>query len=284
MYQPKREKRISDTKFSKLQRTDAARTSKSRGKKDNMHLPPALLAELQRVVRKEVAKTEEVKMQLYTTGSACGSYNYTSYGSNQIVSITPYASRTNIAQGLGQGDRIGNAIDVKRARLRMLFTVAPYDVTTNPLPKPVYILWFIFSKKLSAVEGSSLNNFFQTGDSSAAPTGTAQDLLYDVNSDVYTVYKKGMVKLGYSAFVATPGGVGGSGYFSNNDYELSATVDVDWTSFIKRRQVFNDTTNSSDSSNVQVSFWTVNSDGSATSNAVYQANVWINNSISFTDA
>jgi hypothetical protein len=249
-----------------------------------MHLPPALLAELQRVVRKEVAKTEEVKVQLYTTGSACGSYNYTSYGSNQIVSITPYASRTNIAQGLGQGDRIGNAIDVKRARLRMLFTVAPYDVTTNPLPKPVYILWFIFSKKLSAVEGSSLNNFFQTGDSSAAPTGTAQDLLYDVNSDVYTVYKKGMVKLGYSAFVATPGGVGGSGYFSNNDYELSATVDVDWTNYIKRRQVFNDTTNNSDTSNVQVSFWTVNSDGSATGNAIYQANVWINNSNSFTDA
>lgn len=282
MYQPKRENRISDTKFAKFQRK-AGGSSKG-GKKETKSLSQEMLSEVQRAVRREVAKTEEVKMQSYTTNSACGSYNYTSFGSNQIISISPYASRLNIVQGLGQGDRIGNAIDVKRARLRLLFTVAPYNVTTNPTPQPVFIQWYIFSKKLNAVEGSSLNNFYQTGDSSSAPAGTAQDLLYDVNSDVYTVYKQGRAKIGYAAFVGTPGGVVGSGYFSNNDSELCALVDVDYTTTMKRRQLFNDTTSSSDTSSVQVAFWTVNQDGTATGSAVYQANVWVNALIYFTDA
>jgi len=272
------------TKFDRFAASNARRPRSKRGKKEASSLSEAQKAEVQKLVRRVVHKAEEVKMQAYTTNSACGSYNYTSYGSNQIVSISPYATRTNIVQGVGQGDRVGNAIDIVKARLRMLFTVAPYNVTTNPLPQPVYILWYVFSKKLSATEGSSLNNFYQTGDSSSAPAGTAQDLLYDVNSDVYTVYRKGMVKLGYAAFVGTPGGVVASGYFSNNDSELSAVVDIDFTDTMKRRQLFNDTTNNSDTSSVQVSFWTVNQDGTATSNAVFQANVWINNMLYFTDA
>jgi len=109
-------------------------------------------------------------------------------------------------------------------------------------------------------------------------------MLYDVNKDVYIVYKQGRVKLGYAAFVATPGGVGPSGYYSNNDSEMSALVDIDYTHTMKRRQLFNDTTNNSDTSSTQVAFWTVNLDGSIPSNSTYQANVYVNALLSFTDA
>jgi len=260
---------------SKKSRKSAAQTSS---------LTQAQKAEISRIVSRQVARTEEVKVANYTTGNACGSYNYTGFASNQIQMLSPYQTRLNIGQGTGQADRVGNTIHVKRGHCRLLFTVAPYDVTTNPLPQPVFILYYIFSKKLSSVEGSSLANFFETGNSSASPTGTAQDLLYDVDTDVYTVFKKGMVKLGYSAFVGTPGGVVGSGYFSNNDSDLSAVIDIDYTNFLKKKIDFLDTTNNSTGDTVEIAFWTINQNGSATSTAVYQTNFWINNSLYYTDA
>lgn len=247
-------------------------------------LSPTLIAELSKMVERKVAKVVEIKRTYGVFNSTCGSYNYTSFGTNQILAITPYSARMVIPQGTGQADRIGNSIVCKRARLRALFTVAPYNVTTNPTPTPFYIQWYIFRKKENATELSSLSSFYAAGNTSIAPSGSNQDLLYDVNTDSYVVFKSGQIKMGYSAFVATPGGVAGSGYQSNNDSEMSAILDVDYTSASKKKVVFNDTTSNSLSDLEMFTFWTVNQDGSATANSTYQANAYIQLQYDYTDA
>lgn len=215
--------------------------------------------------------------------TAGGSYNYTGFGSNQIQVVTPYSSRLSIAQGLGQGDRIGNRITAKRGHLKFYATIAPYDVTTNPIPQPNQIMWFLFKINNSFVEGSSLPNFFQQGDAAAAPNGSGSDLVYDVNPDLYTVYKSGIVKLGYAA---APGTGTNAGYqtFANNDYQLTQLLDIDYTPYLIKDLEFNDTSNSVTNQCLQFAFWTVAATGVIQGTGISPFTFWLQNHFYYTDS
>lgn len=248
-------------------------------------LTPSMIAALTKIVQKQVSRAEEIKTAQTASTNLMGSYNYTAFGSNQIQVLSPYSSRNAIGQGTGQGDRVGNVIMIKRAIIRFLFTMNPYNVVSNPSPQPVWLLWYVFKRKCNAVEQSSLSAFFQAGDSSQAPSGSATDLLYPVNSDLYTVFKQGREKVGYASYAGT-GALPLSGNFSNNDGELLVRLDIDFTQGMKKRQDFNDTTNTALAGPgvLEIAFWTVNSDGSVPATSTAPVTYTYVSEIDFTDA
>jgi len=236
------------------------------------------------MVMKQVERQTEVKEAYYMLSSTSGgSYNYSGFGSNQIQVVSPYNSRLSIAQGTGQGDRIGNSIRVKSGHIKLYFSTQPYDATFNPIPQPNQILWFLFRINNSYVEGSALTNFFQQGDAAATPNGSGSDLVYDVNKNLYTVVKSGVLKLGNSAY---PGTGTNAGYqtFANNDYQLSHVLDIDYTPFIRKKLEFNDTTNTCTNECLQFAFWTVAETGAIQGTGISPTVFWLQNHMYYTDA
>ncbi len=265
--------------------TVTRRRGRKKGKQGNATLPSAVVAELQKLINRRITRTEELKTGYYALGAPIGSYNYSQFGVNQILVVSPYNSRLAISQGTGQGNRLGNEITVKRARLRVYFAFNPYHATTNPNPQPQFLLWYVFSRRLANTEDSSLPLFFQQGSSAAAPSGTAADMLYDVNADKYILYKKGMLRLGYSQYTTGTGSLANYGYFSNNDAKLGDYLEIDITPFMTKRQIFDDTTNNSLSNNLmEFACWTVQYDGAGAGAAYAPLSMWFTNQIDFTDS
>jgi hypothetical protein len=222
------------------------------------------------MIQRKLAKQEETKSAYYHSTINIGGYNYTNFGSYQIRSITPQTgSAVAITQGDGQGDRVGNKIRIKRALLKMASWVMPYQAVTNPTPTPLLVRLWIFRVKNSNTIPTTLPNFFQAGNSSTTPTGNIIDYNYNINTDVYQVYKTVDFKLGYAAFVASPGGLGPYGYYSNNDFSMSDLRTIDCTPWISKSMDFNDTTSLPTSNPLY--FWVeaVSADGTTQSSGTY---------------
>jgi len=147
--------------------------------------------------------------------------------------------------------------------------VMPYQAITNPTPTPLMVRCWIFTRKDYQNIPTNLPNFFQAGNSSIAPIGNIVDYNYQINTDVYTVYKTVDFKLGYAAFVAAPGGIGASGYFSNNDFEMCDLRTLDVTPWFPKTIEWNDTTALPFSKPVFLTMESVCADGTTQSSGTY---------------
>jgi len=255
------------------------------GQKRSPQITPALRAELDKMINRKVTKSEELKTAFFQSTINVGGYNYTNFSTNMVRSITPASSNAvSIAQGTGQGDRIGNKIHIKKAYLKLASWVMPYQAITNPTPTPLMVRLWIFTIKNTIGLPTTLPIFFQAGDSSISPIGNILDYNYQVNSDVYTLYKTVDFKLGYSAFVASPGGIGGNGYYSNNDFNMCDLRTIDVTPWITKTIDFNDTTTIPFSKSLF--FWVeaVCADGTTQSSGTYGAQINYQVILEYTDA
>lgn len=141
-----------------------------------------------------------------------------------------------IAQGTGQGDRVGNKIRVKKAWVNLALTTNPVDSIYNPNPIPYNVRLVFASNRQSKVLAPPLANFFQAADSSTAPTGNIYDVISDINRDFVVVKKDVHVKLASQDFA--------SGYVpTNNDYHLNYLKTFDITSMIPKVIEYNDSNN-----------------------------------------
>jgi hypothetical protein len=241
-------------------------------------VPVSIAQEIQREVKKALSKSMEIKRAAFQQTISIGGFNATNFNTNQIRTVLPTAGGLSIAQGTGQGDRIGNHIRVKRATLRLTTWIQPYNAITNPTPTPSYYRLWLFSPKATAAlpSATSLANFFQLGDSTQAPIGNIIDMNYDVNRDAYKLFRTYNKRIGYAAFVASPGGIGGQGYYSNNDSEMFDIAEIDMTPFYPKDLDFSDAT--IPPTNNVVCFWveavcqdgTTQSSGTVTCQTNYQ--------------
>lgn len=96
-----------------------------------------------------------------------------------------------LAQGTGQGNRIGNAVKLKKAILRSSFT--SYAGSANAF----YVDIYIFKLKGSVASPTlvQLQQFLQNGNSSTWYDGDPIDGLRAINTDVFTCHKHKRITL-----------------------------------------------------------------------------------------
>lgn len=220
-------------------------------------------------VLKVLNRHREKKVAVYSATGVLNSYTSTGWSATTALqALTPYSGYVSIAQGTGQGDRIGNRIEIKRAKIKILFSPTPYNVTTNPAPYPQIVKGWIVAPKQSTATPSSLGTFFQTGDASTAPVGTSIDCTRPVNTDQYTLYREFMKKVGYSANTGT-GTSPNNANMANNDFLMNQVVEIDVTKYLPKYVEYNDTTGIPTSKAVWLIMESVNYDGGTYGGAGY---------------
>lgn len=204
----------------------------------------------------------EKKVTVYQTGFSV-SGNTTTSGL-QYYPMTPYGGYMQIAQGLGQGDRIGNNIRTVKATLKYVIYALPYSAGNNPTPIPQEVrLWFFSQKSSNTLPVTNLADFINTGNSSTSLSGTLLDLNRLVNSDVYTYLGHRTHKVFTAQFNSGAAGTTPTAsFYGNNDFHFNARGTIDMTPWFPKVIKFNDSNNNPNSRLVVMLAQSINADGS----------------------
>ena len=122
---------------------------------------------------------------------------YVNYVASTIIS-SPYTQSLmpTLVQGTGSSQRMGNKVRIMSSNFRCIVRLNPYNSTLNPNPTPSWVKIFIVSQKIYNLPTFSGTDFFQINNSSQTFTGQNLDMLFPVNTDVFTVHKTFMFRLG----------------------------------------------------------------------------------------
>jgi len=143
-------------------------------------------------------------------------------------SIAPTPSFTDgplIAQGVGQGDRIGNQIHITGMTFKGFISLNPTVSTAN---KPLYVKMFIGRLKNETLipQQQQLAALFQLGNTNVPPTNTLTDINRYVNKNLFTIYATRLFKLGnLQSF-------DGTNNITNNDFKMTKFFRVSLTKHI----------------------------------------------------
>jgi len=196
--------------------------------------------------------------------------NILSYGSNVAI-ITGQTTPQSIlnllpavAQGTGQGQRIGNMIQGSYLQFKGYINSLPYDATSNPNINGQYVKMWILSSKIfpngTAPVVADFQHLFNNGSSDLGMQGTMLDLILPFNKDRYTLHKTKIFKIG-GASSSTVGAVQQI-ILPNNDFHLSSSFNFNLTKYFGNLK-FDDTllNNFPTNKNLAVIFTTVDAAG-----------------------
>lgn len=147
-----------------------------------------------------------------------------------------------IAQGVGDGQRVGNKIIMKKLTWNAFFTPHPQDVAINPDPKPNIVKLVAFYERSNPTAFPNPEpDFFQFGTGTSAIRGDNSDAIAPFNSDKYRILATKTFKLGYSSYT----GAGSAGstinqWYQNNDFKMSQCVKWDLTKYLPKKVIYND--------------------------------------------
>lgn len=195
----------------------------------------------------------------------------------QIFAVDPCGAGVDpkgvaLVQGDDQGQRVGNMITTKRNKFNFVAMIKPWDATTNPTPRPMYLTaWVIkirggsYATIYTDVENMIKNYFFQTGNSSQGFSDSVMDDIRPVNTDVFKLLYKKTWKIGTATTMASGGGgatpTSAQGY-SNNDFPYSVKAFLDLTKFSTKNIRYNDTSGVNANDMAWLFFTPSNADGS----------------------
>lgn len=237
------------------------------------------------IVKKTINRAAEKKQTDYEPG-VNSMFNATN-ASYTIHPLTPYTGQMVIAQGTGQGQRIGNKIRVNKALLRLVMYPRTYNATTNNAPIPQNIIVFIFGMKpnldtFSDANSIILNSFFQNGNGSYGITSSILDQVSQVNSDQVTLFYKKSYKLGVAAYTGS-GNQAAQQFYNNNDYKYSIVKTLDITKHYPKILAYNDTDTVATSRGVYMAVVPYNADGSIPIASQIMANYEFQLTMTYTD-
>lgn len=171
--------------------------------------------------------------------------NTVNWGTNNVYPLTPNsASYMTIVQGTSQGTRIGNTINTVKGTINMVFYPALYDATTNPIPEPMEMRFLVLKIKDQSrtMDGIAASDFFQNGVSSVPLSGRLEDMIAEVNTDVFVVYADFIRKQGAASNTGTGLDANRMNY-ANNDYKYNVMVKRTFTPPVLAKKIsFNDNT------------------------------------------
>lgn len=161
--------------------------------------------------------------------------------------IGPGTSSYLIAQGTGQGDRLGNVIKVKKCILKYYLTPIKQSDSLNPVPVPQLVrVWIgnIRSNLAQKPDAVTIGELYAGGNNSFPPTETVDDMMAPVNADKFIEKYTCVHKVGHAIY---SGALTPFSQFANNDYSESTFATVDCTKFFKSKLYFNDNALDTDS-------------------------------------
>lgn len=218
-----------------------------------------------RAIRPEV-KTEQFRRQAYAVPPV--SSNDFQSGIKPVNPGIDDLNQIVISQGVGQGSRIGNRIEVKGAYLNLQIQQSNlYDTTLNYNPVPLYVTAWIVSLKEGHTDNPDnlyaviVNSFFEAGNESTGFTGRLVDLTMVPNKNLVTVHNKRTFKLGFAQYVSAFGvnaAPNGSQQWANNDFGLTKLIRMRLK--FKRIMRFNDGSNRPNMRNQYLFFTTARLD------------------------
>jgi hypothetical protein len=196
---------------------------------------------------KQLERTRETKcLQFYSGSTPLSAYNIGAYGgvanTMTVIPLGPNSLTLPIPQGAGQGQRVGNIIETTKASIRMMFFPAFYNVENNPSPIPQIVkIWGLWYKlgDYTGAPPASLEDMFQSGNTSIDPTGVLLDDFLTVNKDAYTVAFTRTFKVGNQSMTGNTNA--SNGIYLNNDFKMNAKCTIDYTKHLIKQQKFNDT-------------------------------------------
>lgn len=245
---------------------------------------------LKQMVNKEVSKTREKK----TWYSSILDQHLTDYANvtvgsgfadSNVIPLAPTTSNT-IDQGVGQSDRIGNKIRIKKAVLKYILIPTPYDnagALQNLLPRPYDVRMFVLHSKQTPSEVIVGTDFFNINNGSVNPGDDLQDMVLDVNKDIYVVSRDIRHKLGYSNYGGTATSLHNQSY-TNNDYKLNVMKTIDITSAFPVNMIFDDADDIPTSFNPSLVVLVAPADGEASTPDAYPVKIYTEMILTFTDA
>lgn len=230
---------------------------------------------IKRVVRSVISRPAETKSveywqldkPLYAVGNVNFPDNVFALGFNTVG--------PNLTQGTGPGSRIGNQVTIKKAMLKGVLVPMPYNVTTNPTPKPVQVrMVLIYDREDPNDAFLPGNQLMQAGNGAAALEGRITDMLHPYNTDRYRILMQRTFKLGFAEYAGTTGSTSNQGIFqayANNDFKLNHQVKLDFTKYLPKKVKWNDNTSTPTTRGVYALFHLANADGSTLDQSIIAA-------------
>lgn len=209
------------------------------------------------VENKTIQRYENTSFTIYPTGNAGWVTN--------VIPIGTTEGYCNITQGVGQGQRVGNKIKLKRLTIRGTMYPNAWNTTTNPNPQPLRVkVWFLYDKQTPAAIPDPRTNMFQNGSGSVGFSGDLVDMFAPVNTDRYKVFKTREFKLGYSQYAGTASNIPNQDAvqaYSNNDFKRNCDFSFDCTRMMPKQVRYQDTLTTPTSRGIWMVVQCVSADG-----------------------
>lgn len=234
---------------------------------------PKITGLVKKIVKQAIARnvenkrlTTEFTKNLFHSGAGA---NFTN---NNVIALCPNAGTGylyQMVQGVGQQQRIGNQVRLKKLLFRGIMAPNPYNATTNPTPNPVMIQMFIISMKrnvpsssIAEVNNIFQNTFFANGSTSLGALGTLYDAVTPINTDQVTLHYKRTFKLGFENYSGVTGGADTGQTKASNDYKLNQRFSINLAKYMTKVWKFNDNDGATTSRQVYAIFQPLNFNGS----------------------
>nr|QTE03529.1 MAG: capsid protein [Pavo cristatus CRESS-DNA-virus sp.] len=199
---------------------------------------------LKKMIRREIARNVENKTQqhynfqqtLYTPGD--GSL----FANGNVIPLGCGPSSIIVSQGVGQGQRTGNAIKTKRLMFKGTIVPAAYDAIFNAQPVPLMVkMWIFYDKTVPTTlpNPDAAADFFQNGSGVRSFERDLVDMWTPINTDRYRVLTSRVFKLGYASYTGT-GSLPTQGNFANNDFKYNCNFNINLTKYYPKTVKFVD--------------------------------------------
>lgn len=238
-------------------------------------------------VKKIVRRGREKKQWQYSVlDRGITDFNNTvPFPGRNLVDLAPSAIDS-LVLGIGNSDRIGNRVKVVKANLKLMVYPSEYDADgadQNLIPQPYEVRCIIAHAKNNPTDLIVSSTFFELNNSTTSPQDNLQDMILNINKDVYVVNKDFKMKVGYRSSDGT-GATPVSQNFNNNDYKMNVYKNIDITKYLPSHIVWNDTSTTPTSFMPTLIMLIAPADGSNTPTGEYPLKFYSEVTISYTDA
>jgi len=184
------------------------------------------------------------------------------FNQQNIVPLAFNGAGIQLLQGVGDGQRVGNKIRVKRLRFNFVLRPRQYETGTNPKPIPNMIRIVLFYERQSPTITPAIDtNFFEYNTTATPPSGELSDMLAPINENVYRKFAERTVKLGFAEAYGAGSDVAWQQY-ANNDYKLNVMMKWDITKYIPKNIRFPDNSSTSSTRGLWAAVLPAPADGS----------------------